>query len=173
MRQTLTRRQLLGSVAVATTGTVAGCVGGGEPEDVEDLDMGGENDDEVDPEYDIEDQPDDTAATFVTPEDGDTVSSPVSIEGDVEGIELAPAGSKAIGEGHLHVLVDRECFEEGRIIYGPSSSAQADGVYHWGDGQSEDEIELEPGEYDLCLQISDGTHRAFGDTDEITITVEE
>jgi len=95
------------------------------------------------------------------------------LEGEVEGIELAPAGEAVVGEGHLHVLVDHEGFEEGETIPGPAPEAEEDGIYHWGDGQSEGEIELEPGEYDLTLIIGDGPHRAYGEADEITITVEE
>ena len=145
-----------------------------------DVVVNGESDDEDDEddepdeeEVGVEDQPDDAAAMFVTPQDGDTVQSPVQIEAEVEGVELAPAGEPVVGEGHLHVLVNRECFEEGETIPGPSEEAEEDGIYHWGDGRSEGEIELEPGEYDLCLGLADGPHRAFGETDEITITVEE
>lgn len=161
MRQTYNRRTVVKGSVIGTAAFLAGCLG----DDNDDVD---DNDDE----YDIEDQPDDAAARFVTPEDGATVESPVQIEAEVEGIELVEVAQPAAGEGHLHVLVDRECFEDGEVAPGPSSEAEEDGIYHWGDGSSEGEIELEPGEYDLCLQIADGTHRVFGDTDEITITVE-
>lgn len=152
---------MLKGSAVGTIAFLAGCLDG----DVDD-------DDDVDDGYDIADQPDDAAARFVTPEDGATVESPVQIEAEVEGIELVPAGQPVVGEGHLHVLVNRECFEDGEVAPGPSPEAQEDGIYHWGDGSSEGEIEVGPGEYDLCLQLADGAHRVFGDTDEITITVE-
>ncbi|MFP9061011.1 DUF4399 domain-containing protein [Natrialbaceae archaeon A-chndr2] len=146
-----------------------------EEEDEIDDDEDGEMDDdeEEDEEYDIEDQPDDAAAMFVTPEDGDTVESPVQLEAEVEGVELVEVGEPAAGEAHLHVLVDRECFEDGEVAPGPSEEAEEDGIYHWGDGSSEGEIEMEPGERELCLQLADGAHRVFGETDEITITVEE
>ena len=157
---TLTRRQLTGAIVVGTI-ALSGCLGDGD------------TDDDDDDEITVDDQPDDAAARFVTPEDGDTVSSPVEMEFEAEGVDLAPAGEAVVGEGHVHVLIDRECFETGETIPGPGEAQEEEGIYHYGDGQSEGEIELEPGEYDLCLQLADGPHRAFGETDEITITVEE
>ena len=185
------RRTFLAAAGTVSVLVIAGCADDDpvddedEPEDPVDDDSDDDSDaaddeeedadaaDDEEEDADVEDQPDDAAASFVTPEDGDTVESPVQFEGEVEGVELAPAGPAVEGEGHLHILVDHECFEEGEVIPGPSDEAEEDGIYHWGDGQSEGEIELEPGEYDLCLQLADGPHRAFGETDEITITVEE
>ncbi|MCU4750625.1 DUF4399 domain-containing protein [Natrialbaceae archaeon A-CW2] len=144
-----------------------------EDEMEDDTDDTDDTEDDDDEEYDIDDQPDDAAAMFVTPQDGDTVESPVQIEAEVEGVELVEVAEPAAGEAHLHVLVDRECFDDGEVAPGPSEEAEEDGIYHWGDGSSEGEIEMEPGERELCLQLADGAHRVFGETDEITITVEE
>lgn len=44
---------------------------------------------------------------------------------------------------------------------------------HFGDGSTEAELELEPGEHTLCLQFADGAHVATGLTDEVTVTVTE
>lgn len=173
---------MLAAVGSTSAVAIAGCVDDDdddvddEADDVDDDvdDVDDDVDDEPDDdEYDIEDQPDDAAAMFLTPQDGDTVESPVQIEAEVEGVDLVEAGEPAVGEAHLHVLVDHECFEDGEVAPGPSEEAEADGIYHWGDGSSEGEIEMESGERDLCLQLADGTHRVFGETDEITITVEE
>ncbi len=118
--------------------------------------------------------------SFVAPEDGATVSSPVQFDAEVEGIELAPAGDAVVGEGHLHLVVNggsfetTEPFETGDVIPGPADEIEAErGIFHWSDGQSEGEIDLEPGEYTVVIQIADGPHRAFGENDEITITVED
>ncbi len=118
----------------------------------------------------VEDQPD-AAASFVSPADGDTVSSPFTVELAAEGITLTPAGIPAAGEGHLHVTAG-ECFETGEIIPGPSDEDEAEGRFHLGDGSDSREIDLEPGTYDLCVQLGDGVHVAFGDTEVITVTVE-
>lgn len=131
-----------------------------------------DEDEENDEEYNFDDQPEDASVSFETPSDGDTVESPVEIVAEVDGIDLEPAGTMEAGTGHLHILVDHDCYEVGEVMPGPSEEAEDDGIFHWSDGQSEDELELEPGDYELCIQIGDGDHRAFGETDEISITVE-
>jgi hypothetical protein len=125
-----------------------------------------------DVEYSVDDQPDNAAASFVSPSDGDTVSSPVAIAMAAEGVEIVPAGPPAVGEGHFHVAVDIGCIDEGELIPGPSEEAEAMGHYHFGDGSTEAELDLEPGDYELCVQLADGIHVAYGDTETINITVE-
>jgi hypothetical protein len=122
--------------------------------------------------YDVSQQPDDAAASFVSPSDGETVSSPVVVELTVDNVELAPVGAPVVGEGHLHVLVDRGCFEDGAVIPGPSEEDEADGIFHLGDGSDSRELPLEPGTYELCVQLGDGIHTAYGQTETITVTVE-
>lgn len=155
-----TRREFGTLVALGCAG-LAGCLG----------DDGGDDGTGTDGTYDVDDQPDDAAARFVRPDDGASVESPVQVEGEAQGVEIVAAGSPVAGEAHLHVLVDRECFEEGEVIPGPGPSAEEEGIYHWGDGRTQGEIALDPGEYDLCLGLGDGAHRAFGEGDEISITV--
>ncbi|WP_052668121.1 DUF4399 domain-containing protein [Nitriliruptor alkaliphilus] len=123
-------------------------------------------------EYAIEDQPDDAAASFVSPEDGDTVDSPFTVELDAENVTLTEVGDPAAGEAHLHVTADIGCYETGDIIPGPSDEDEAEGRFHLGDGSDSRSIELEPGTYELCVQLADGVHRAFGETETITVTVE-
>lgn len=129
-------------------------------------------DDEAAADYDIADQPDDAAASFVSPADGDTVAGPVTVELAADGVDLVPADAPVAGEAHLHVVVDQGCVESGEIIPGPSDEAAADGYNHYGDGSTGGDIELEPGTYELCVQLADGVHRAFGETETITVTVE-
>ncbi|MEX0659494.1 MAG: DUF4399 domain-containing protein [Egibacteraceae bacterium] len=130
------------------------------------------SDDASDAEYDLADQPDDAQPEFVTPANGDTVSSPVTVELSATGVTIEAAGDPAIGEAHYHVGVDTGCVEEGEVVPGPGEEAEADGYFHLGDGSDSTELELEAGTYELCLQLADGAHRAFGGSDEITITVE-
>ena len=122
-------------------------------------------------DYDIDDQPD-AAAVWVSPLDNDVVSSPVEVEMGATDVDIVPAGASAVGEGHLHILVDSGCASRGEVIPGPSDEAEADGYIHFGDGETSGEIDLEPGDYELCLQLADGAHRAFGTTDVIEIRVE-
>jgi hypothetical protein len=122
-------------------------------------------------DYDVGDQPD-ASASFVSPADGDTVTSPITVELAADGVELAPAGIPAVGEGHLHVLADIGCYDSGEVIPGPTDEDEAEGRFHLGDGSDTRQIELEPGTYELCVQLADGVHTAFGDTETITVTVE-
>jgi hypothetical protein len=125
-----------------------------------------------DDDYDVADQPEDAAASFVTPADGDTVSSPFEVEVAADGAEVVPAGEPAVGEAHLHVIVDAGCVEPLEVIPGPSDDATADGYNHFGDGSTGGELDLEPGTYELCTQLADGVHQAYGQTETITVTVE-
>ena len=106
------------------------------------------------------------SVSFASPADGETVSSPVSVEMQAEGFEVAPAEESTEGQGHFHVMVDTECVGEGETI--PNDETHL----HFGDGSTTTEIELEPGEHTLCLQAGNATHSAFGTTDQISITVE-
>jgi hypothetical protein len=108
------------------------------------------------------------SAEFVTPADGDEVTSPVEVEMAAEGIDIVEAGAPAEGEGHFHVMVDTGChFEVGDII--PDDDAHL----HFGDASTTAEVELEPGEHTLCLQVGDGTHAVLDANQEITVTVTE
>lgn len=104
--------------------------------------------------------------SFAAPADGDTVSSPVTVEMEASGVTIEEAGELHEGAGHFHVMVDTECVAEGEVI--PEDESHI----HYGDASTETEIELEPGEHTLCLQIGDGAHTATNLTDEITVTVE-
>ena len=154
-------RMLLLGLSVLAIGLTA-CGGDDEGEEAGDADGGSE----------VDDQPDAAAAVWVSPLDGDTVGSPVEVEMGATEIDIVEAGASAVGEGHLHVLVDIGCASKGEVLPGPSDEAEADGYVHFGDGSTSGEVELEPGSYELCLQLGDGAHRAFGTTDVIQITVE-
>lgn len=170
-------RAVLPLLVVCLLVVAAGCGGGDDPvmEGGDDgvMDGGdGEGGGEATDDYAVEDQPDDAAIFVASPDAGTTVESPVEIEFEVEGVELTAAGEPAIGEGHAHVLVDQGCPAPGDTLPGPSDDAEADGIFHLGDGSSTIELDLEPGDHDLCAQLGDGAHRAFGATDELQLTVE-
>lgn len=116
---------------------------------------------------DIDYENPDGEVSFVQPGDGDQVSSPVAIEAEAENFELRPAEEEESeqGVGHLHVIVDHGCLEPEYTI------PQEEGYHHLSEGETETEIDLEPGEHDLCLQASDDMHLAYDLTDEITIEV--
>ena len=109
---------------------------------------------------------DEASVSFTGISDGDTVSSPVSVGFDATGFTIEEAGEINEDAGHMHVMIDAGCVEVGETI--PSD----DQHLHFGDGSTSADLELEPGDHDLCLQAADGAHVALDLTDEISITVE-
>lgn len=107
------------------------------------------------------------SVSFGAPEDGATVESPVTTEFEAsDSVTVEPSGDLSQRGGHFHVMVDTDAVAVGETI--PSDENHL----HFGDGSSSAEIELQPGNHDLLLQMGDGEHRALPDTDEITVTVE-
>lgn len=105
--------------------------------------------------------------TFGSLENGSTVSNPIVFEPTVSGATIAEAGEVAEGEGHYHVMIDAECVPSGESI------PKDDNHVHFGDGSTTLELpELEPGEHELCIQLGNGFHEAFGAAQTISITVE-
>lgn len=108
------------------------------------------------------------SVSFASPEDGAEVTSPVRVAMEAAGITIEPAGEVREGGGHFHVMVDVGCVEPGETVPGDT-----EGYHHFGKAQTEAELELDPGDHTLCLQVGDGAHTALDLTDEITITVAE
>lgn len=109
---------------------------------------------------------------FIHPQDGDTVGTLVTLEFGANNFTIEPVVEGVINEaaGHYHIGLDTECLPAGEII------PQADPWIHFGDGSSEIEMQLSPGEHTLCLQIGDGEHRTLegaGMSQLITVQVEE
>tara|TARA_B100001758_G_scaffold202683_1_gene182114 strand:+ start:25 stop:462 length:438 start_codon:yes stop_codon:yes gene_type:complete len=105
---------------------------------------------------------------FKWPKDGSTVASPVFIDMGVEGMIIEPAGIVKEGYGHHHILINQKFWPEGEVI--PTS----DSTLHFGQGQTDASIELDPGRYIISLQFADGVHVSFGElmSESIEINVE-
>jgi len=99
-------------------------------------------------------------------EDGAVVTSPVKVVMGSEGVTVNPAGELVEGTGHHHIIIN-----EGPTAFGTVVGAD-DTHIHFGKGQEETELELEPGTYSLTLQFADGFHRSYGDGISTTITIE-
>ncbi|PTW48419.1 MULTISPECIES: DUF4399 domain-containing protein [Rhodovulum] len=98
--------------------------------------------------------PDGARVFIVSPEDGATVSSPLSVVFGIEGMEVVPAGTDAPASGHHHLIVDAP--QEG---FDFSQAVPADDHHiHFGGGQTETTIELEPGPHTLWLLLGDANH---------------
>lgn len=106
---------------------------------------------------------------FEEPADGAIVASPVKVKMGIEGMEVKPAGAIEPGTGHHHIIVDAEPIASGGVV--PKDAKHI----HYGDGSTETELELEPGEHTLKLQFANGAHMSFGEamSASITITVTE
>ena len=105
---------------------------------------------------------------FKWPKDGSTVASPVFVDMGVEGMIIEPAGIVKEGYGHHHILINQKSWPEGEVI--PTS----DSTLHFGKGQTDASIELDPGRYIISLQFADGVHVSSGElmSESIQINVE-
>jgi hypothetical protein len=113
---------------------------------------------------------------FVEPQDGATVKSPVKLRFGLEGYELAPVPKDPIkaeqvrpGMGHHHVGVNMDCLPPGtEIVKGTPSWV------HFGTGNTEIDMQLEPGTHKLTLQLGDDLHRTIeGFCETITVNVQK
>jgi hypothetical protein len=94
---------------------------------------------------------------FVEPRDGDTVPTTFTVKFKVTGMRVAPAGDMTEGTGHHHLLIDARDIETGVVI--PNDNQHK----HFGKGQTESQVFLQPGRYRLTLQFADGAHRSYGE----------
>lgn len=106
---------------------------------------------------------------FISPRDGETVTSPVTVRFGLSGMGVAPAGVQAEGTGHHHLLIDTDPPPANLPI--PADEHHR----HFGKGQTEATIELAPGTHSLQLLLGDHLHIPHDPpvmSERITITVE-
>ena len=106
---------------------------------------------------------------FISPADGETVTSPVRVVFGIEGMTVVPAGDDTMHSGHHHLLIDTGLPDPGLPI------PKDDNHVHFGDGSTETEITLEPGEHTLQLLLGDHLHIPHDPpvtSEQITISVE-
>ena len=113
---------------------------------------------------------------FATLEDGATVSGPVKVVFGLAGMGIAPAGTEAENTGHHHVLLNRAPFGEGE----DDADMIETGIWadenhiHFGKGQTEVTLDLEPGTHTLQLVFGDlyhVPHDPIVKSKQITLTV--
>ncbi len=108
---------------------------------------------------------------FITPTDGATVSSPLTVRFGLEGMGVAPAGVDRENTGHHHLLIDTELSDLNLAQPLPAT----DQVKHFGGGQTETVLTLPPGEHTLQLLLGNHLHVPHTPpvlSDRITVTVE-
>jgi hypothetical protein len=113
--------------------------------------------------------PEGASVYFLSPKDGETVSSPVTVRFGLKGMGVAPAGVDQPNTGHHHLLVD--------MPKDPDFDAAlpvTDNIRHFGAGQTETELKLPPGKHTLQLVFGDSLHIPHDKpivSPKITITV--
>lgn len=113
--------------------------------------------------------PDGASLYFISPQDGATVSSPVTVSFGLSGMGVAPAGTQADDTGHHHLIIDAPPPDLNAPI------PKDDNYRHFGGGQTETTIDLVPGEHTLQLLLGDWKHVPHNTpvmSDKITITVQ-
>jgi hypothetical protein len=107
---------------------------------------------------------------IIAPQDGETVTSPVTVRFGLQGMGVAPAGVDRKHTGHHHLLIDLE------ELPAADQPLPADAQHiHFGGGQTETTIELTPGEHTLQLMMGDMGHMPHDPpvvSPKITITVQ-
>ena len=108
-------------------------------------------------------------AYIVSPADGATVNSPVTVVFGLSGFGVAPAGTVKDKTGHHHLIIDAPLHDLTKPI-------PADEHYvHFGGGQTQTTVDLAPGQHTLQLLLGDHAHMPHSVpiySDAITITVE-
>jgi hypothetical protein len=89
---------------------------------------------------------------IISPADGDTVSSPLTVRFGLSGMGVAPAGVPSPNTGHHHLILDAG--EPAFDAPLPSDEHHR----HFGGGQTEVTLELPPGPHTLQLVLADHNH---------------
>jgi hypothetical protein len=96
--------------------------------------------------------PADVQLYIISPKDGETVSSPVTVRFGLRGMGIAPAGVAIESTGHHHLLIDTDLPPLGLPV--PADEHHL----HFGKGQTETSIVLAPGQHRLQLLLADHLH---------------
>jgi hypothetical protein len=114
--------------------------------------------------------PENAVVYFVSPANGATVTSPVTIRFGLRGMGVAPAGVTNPNTGHHHLLVDVATLPPDNLPIPNDANHR-----HFGLGQTETELTLPPGEHTLQLVLGDALHIPHQPpvrSEKITITVQ-
>ncbi|WP_299390785.1 DUF4399 domain-containing protein [Pelagibius sp.] len=115
--------------------------------------------------------PPDARVYFIDLQDGQTISSPVTIRFGLSGMGVAPAGvDDKENTGHHHLIINEAI--EGEELNEPIPAD--DKHIHFGGGQTEATVELPPGTHTLQLVLGDWSHIPHNPpvmSERITVTV--
>ena len=168
----LTKTKFLPAIALLATGVlVAGCGGGSDAPQQTAGPAVVEDDSPLKVlEMPRTPSPEGAIVFFTNIQNGDTVTSPVNLLFGAENIEVVKAGTFDPATGHHHLLIDAE-------LPPMNQAFPADAQHiHFGGGQMETVIELEPGTHTLQLLLGDGNHVPHEPpvmSEKITVTIVE
>ena len=106
---------------------------------------------------------------FISPADGATLKSPVTVRFGLKGMGVAPAGIDLPSTGHHHLLINTGLPALDQPI--PADEQHV----HFGKGQTEAEISLKPGKHTLQLLLGNYLHKPHQPpvmSKQISITIE-
>ena len=113
--------------------------------------------------------PENAELYFITPLNNDTVKSPFTVKFGLRNMGVAPAGVQVENTGHHHLLIDTDLPALAQPV------PKDDQHRHFGNGQTETELELIPGKHTLQLLLGDFGHVPHDPpvvSEKITITIE-
>jgi hypothetical protein len=116
------------------------------------------------------DAPPKASVYLISPQNGDAVTNPFTVQFGLRGMGVAPAGVDKPNTGHHHLLIDTTLSPE--ELKQPIVSD--DRHLHFGGGQTETELTLPRGRHTLQLVFADWTHTPFNPpivSPVITVTV--
>ncbi len=93
------------------------------------------------------------SAYIISPADGEVVGQTFTVKFGLQGMGVAPAGVVREGTGHHHLLIDVD-----ELPPLNKSLPSSDQVRHFGGGQTETTLTLEPGKHTLQLILGDHLH---------------
>jgi len=91
---------------------------------------------------------------IISPKNGASVKSPVTVRFGLKGLGVAPAGVKFDNTGQHHLLIDTDLPAD---LNAPLPTVP-DKILHFGKGQTETELKLAPGKHTLQLVVGDENH---------------
>ena len=106
---------------------------------------------------------------FITPQHNATVKGEFTVHFGLKGFGLAPAGVNTKNTGHHHLIIDAPLPSLGKPI--PANT----NYRHFGGGQTEVNLKLEPGTHTLQLLLGNYLHTPHFPpimSKQITVTVE-
>ena len=102
---------------------------------------------------------------FKLPLDNQVIQSPVRLVFGLNGKRIGPVGDLNPSLGHHHLIINGDSIPRGLPV--PFNAQHL----HFGDGQTETELHLTPGDYRLTLQFASGAHKSYGATLSKTIQI--